>query len=182
MLKRILKSWKFWLVVLILTAAAYFYFYRNPSFVQDIISPPSPSPNLPENFDVTDVIQYGDVIDWKFGSDPVIANIISTDPAGKTMNLAFMRPTGFITERFGDKEPTLTVKISCTKKESSLYVTSVPKDYQAGDLLEAKLQDIDIDIFAEARDGESITGLCVDQDCKEINRSCRLYQVISATE
>lgn len=176
MLKRILKSKWFWVGTLVLASGAGFYLYRNPGLIENLGRLLNRPPDLPEDFNISDVIQYEDVADWEFERDPVIADIVSVNSEDQTMNLSFIQPTGFITERFGETETDLTVKIGCTKEESSLYVTSVPKDYQTNDPLEAKLQETGIDIFAEARDSDSITGVCSSQDCTEINKSCQLYR------
>ncbi|OGC66719.1 hypothetical protein A3J33_02285 [candidate division WWE3 bacterium RIFCSPLOWO2_02_FULL_53_10] len=183
MLKRILKSKWFWVATLVLVGGAWLYLSRNPGLIEDLKSSLNTPPNLSEDFNISDVIQYEDTTDWKFERDPVVAGIISIDPKDQKMGLNFILPTGFITERFGEnEESTLTIKIGCTNEESSFYVATVPKDYQTGDPLEPKLQETGIDIFAKALDGDSIIGLCANQDCTEINRSCQLYRIIATEE
>lgn len=181
MLKRILKSKWFWIVVLILaaTGGAWLYLSRNPNFIEDLRSRINRPQDLPQEFDISDVIQYEDITNWDFERDPVIADIVSVDSENQTMGLTFILPTGFITERFSEGDPDLTVKIGCTKEESSLYVTSVPKDFQATDKLEAELQETGIGIFSEAGDGDYLVGLCANEKCSEINRGCQLHRIVA---
>ena len=131
MLKRILKSWKFWVCTLVLAiiGGGWLYLSRNPNFIEDLRSRINRPQDLPE--------------------------------------------------RFSEGDPELTVKITCTKDESSLYITSIPKEFQDSDRLEAKLSWEGIDIFSEAGDGDYLIGICANEECSEINHGCQLHRIVA---
>ena len=166
-------------MVLAIIGGGWLYLSRNPNFIEDLRSRINRPQDLPQEFDISNVIQYEDVANWNFERDPVITDIVSVDSENQTMDLTFILPTGFITERFSEGDPELTVKITCTKDESSLYITSIPKEFQDSDRLEAKLSWEGIDIFSEAGDGDYLIGICANEECSEINHGCQLHRIVA---
>ncbi|MEX1068784.1 MAG: hypothetical protein WED08_03195 [Patescibacteria group bacterium] len=183
MLKRILTNGWFWLAAFALTSGAGLYIYLNPGVIDQIKSylfRPAPPPNLPEDFDIVGILPYEDTEDWDFESSPVIAAIDGVNSGDRTMDITFVRPTGFIKEKFqGQESDSLTLKISCTKKQSSLYLAQIPRGLRDPNSLEAVIEKMDIDLFAEASEGDLISGFCPDRECSELNRDCRIYRIVS---
>ena len=179
MLKRILKSWKFWLVVLILTAAAYFYFNGTiDRWISQI------QMRLGKELTFDEALQNQATKDWDFETDQVTANVIGTDPEKETLTLSFVWPPGFLNLVFGSERPVpeKTVKITCPKEESDLYATRVPKDQQDPSPMETELLESGINIVSTAQSGDSLIGFCNNQDCAEISRGCELRQTILVEE
>ena len=172
MLKRIIKSKWFWLVFLFIVAlrVAYHYGYGFDTavyYVGRIINPP-------ENLTFDEALQLQSAKESDHTTDLVTANVIGTDPKNNTLTVSFVWPPGFVTKIFGDKEPTSTVKVGCTKEESSITVTRVLKDQQTPEPQDTKVLETGVDIVSEAKSEDSIIAFCADEECSELIRICEL--------
>jgi len=181
MLKRILKSWKFWLIVLLSIVIVALYLSgvitRLVAYVDSTLNPP-------EDISVDEALQQQAALDWNYNDNPITANVIGTDPENGTLSVSFVWPTGFINERFENERPVpdQTVKITCSKEDSAYYITRVPKSQQDVTKMEAKLDQTGINIIEMAQSGDSIIGLCANEECSEINRSCQLHRTFLVEE
>ncbi len=147
MLKRILKSWKFWLIILVLATAAYLYFSGTlPRWINQLRIRFSKDRTFDE------ALQDQSTKDWDYLTDPVTANVIGSDLEAGTLVLSFVYPPGFLDARFGDERPVpdLTAKITCPKEESILTATRVPKDLKNPEPLDTELLESEIDIVKTA--------------------------------
>ncbi len=180
MVKRILKSKWFWLVVLLVSLGVALYSYGIPNLLYywDRIF------NPPKDITLEEALQEQITKDWDYTTDPVTANVVSSDLEAGTLLLSFVWPPGFIRARFGGETPppNQTVEITCPKEESGLYATRVPKDLQTSQPMETKLLESKIDIVSTAQSGDSLIGLCANEECTEINRFCQLNRTFIVEE
>src|SRR3990172_7834917 len=183
MLKRILKSKWFLIILLLAAGGAYLYFSGT---IGNLIAQIQLQLNLrfgkERTFD--EALQDQAIKDWDFETDQVTANVIGTDPENGTLTLSFVWPPEFINSKFGEERPVpdQTVKITCPEEESDLYATRVPKDQQTLSPMETELLESGINIVSTAQSGDSLIGFCINQECTEISRGCELRRTILVEE
>lgn len=177
MLKRIVKSKWFWIVFLFAALGVAYYYGSDIAvyYVDRIINPP-------ENLTFDEALQLQSAKDWDYTTDLVTANVIGTDLENNTITVSFVWPPSFITKIFGNKDPTSTVKVSCTKEESAVTVTRVLKEQQTPEPQETKVIETEIDIVSEAQSGDTVIAYCADEECSEIIRVCELNRTFIVEE
>jgi len=183
MLKRILKSKWFLIILLLAAGGAYLYFSGT---IGNLIAQIQLQLNLrfgkERTFD--EALQDQAIKDWDFETDQVTANVIGTDPEKETLTLSFVWPPEFINAKFGNERPVpeQIVKIGCPKEESELYATRAPEDLENPEPLDTQLLQGGIDVAAEAQSGDVLFGYCANEECTEINHFCQLNRTILVEE